>query len=119
MLSLEILLSVPQLPWSLGKQSANNLGVGPPSSLFFPLSLTRDLGKRLNLVWEHGSTCIEDNPAGNPVLLKDSHGLGPLALYVEHVTWGGGNKCSWLSELLKVMLKGRGRSVERLEYCVL
>lgn len=35
-LSLRILLSVPQLPWSLGKQSANNLEVGPPSSFFFP-----------------------------------------------------------------------------------
>lgn len=29
------------------------------------------------------------------------------------------NKCSWLSELLKEMLKGSGRSVGRLEYCVL
>lgn len=63
--------------------------------------------------------CTEDNPAGNPVLHKDIHGLGPLASHVEHVTWGGGNKCSCLSELLKVMLKSSGRSVERLEYCVL
>lgn len=63
--------------------------------------------------------CTEDNPAGNSVLHKDSHGWGPLASYMDHVTWGGGNKCSWLRELLKVMLKGSGRSVERLEYCAL
>lgn len=33
-LLLRIFLSVPQLPWSLGKQSASNLGAGPPSSPF-------------------------------------------------------------------------------------
>lgn len=53
----------------------------------------------------------EDNPAGNPVLHEGSHGLGALASYMEHVTW--------LSKLLKVMLKGSERSVERLEYFML
>lgn len=71
-------------------------------------------------MWECVSICTEDNPAGNSILHKGSHELGPLASYREHVSWwGGANKCSWLSELLRAMLKGSGRSVERLGYCVL
>lgn len=71
---------------------------------------------------EHGYLWTEDNLAGNPTLGKDSNELGPLASYMVHVKCGGAdtqNKSSQLSELLKAMLKGNGRSAKRLEYHML